>query len=437
MSSVALVVLDTLRKDAFDQFFDWLPGMRFENAWSTSHWTVPAHSSLFTGKYASEVNTYARNRHLNCDEDTIAEVLSESGITTRGFTTNAAITSEFNFDRGFEEFEGSWHVTPFNENVIDWSNFGPEVEGIGKYPKAMYSSIVSEKNTLESIEYGIRLFLRENGIWQQNGDLGGEEALSYISKSSFGPDEFLFINLMEAHGPYKAPKEYRTVESDSGEGISRTLRKEPVDESQIREAYDDCVRYLSDIYRSIFDQLNSHFDYIITLGDHGELFGEHDVFQHDYGIYPELTNIPLCITTPENTEESIEEIVSILDVHKTIANIFDVSIESRGQDLLDTPESRTYLTEYHGIPLQGKIDSLYEEFPSELVEKYDQPLAGIVCPEDYYGYQTIDEFVETGNATLQSPQAELDRLKPEPSRDTESKELSGDMKARLKDLGYL
>ncbi|WP_262180173.1 hypothetical protein [Haloarcula laminariae] len=60
MPNIAVVVLDTLRKDAFDGHFDWPPSVSFENAWSTSHWTVPAHRSLFTGQYPSETGVRAR-----------------------------------------------------------------------------------------------------------------------------------------------------------------------------------------------------------------------------------------------------------------------------------------------------------------------------------------------------------------------------------------
>lgn len=54
MGNIALVVLDTLRKDLFDAHFGWMPGERFEHAWSTTHWTAAAHASLFTGLYPSE-----------------------------------------------------------------------------------------------------------------------------------------------------------------------------------------------------------------------------------------------------------------------------------------------------------------------------------------------------------------------------------------------
>ena len=43
--SVAIVVLDTLRKDTFDRYFEWVEGTVFDNAYSTSHWTVLTHVS--------------------------------------------------------------------------------------------------------------------------------------------------------------------------------------------------------------------------------------------------------------------------------------------------------------------------------------------------------------------------------------------------------
>jgi arylsulfatase len=45
MASVAVVVLDTLRYDTFEEAFDWLPGRRFTQAYAPSHWTIPVHGS--------------------------------------------------------------------------------------------------------------------------------------------------------------------------------------------------------------------------------------------------------------------------------------------------------------------------------------------------------------------------------------------------------
>lgn len=52
--SVALVVLDTLRKDTFDRHFKWLPGVNFEDAYAPADFTTPVDGSMFTGLYPSE-----------------------------------------------------------------------------------------------------------------------------------------------------------------------------------------------------------------------------------------------------------------------------------------------------------------------------------------------------------------------------------------------
>ena len=64
MTNIALVVLDTLRYDAFEEFFDWLPGVRFTNVFSPGHYTIPAHAGIFTGQYPSEVGTHAKSEDL-------------------------------------------------------------------------------------------------------------------------------------------------------------------------------------------------------------------------------------------------------------------------------------------------------------------------------------------------------------------------------------
>ena len=83
--NVAVVVLDTMRKETFDGNFSWLRsrGVPFDNAWSTSHWTIPAHASLFTGLYASEAGTHAKNRTLLSTEHNLSGHLSEAGYISR------------------------------------------------------------------------------------------------------------------------------------------------------------------------------------------------------------------------------------------------------------------------------------------------------------------------------------------------------------------
>jgi len=129
MTNIALVILDTLRKDTFEDYFDWLPGERYEHAWSSSSWTVPAHGTLFTGRYPSEVGVYAKHESLTYDRPVLAEILSSAGYTTRGFSVNPNITETFEFTRGFDEFHYSWSGKRHEEDVFDWSEFISEKFG--------------------------------------------------------------------------------------------------------------------------------------------------------------------------------------------------------------------------------------------------------------------------------------------------------------------
>lgn len=103
--SIAVVVLDTLRKDAFDEYFDWLHGRRFENAWSPSHWTTPVHAWMHTGRYSNETGVYADRQQFDCEYTSLAEDLQAAEYQTRYLSCNVNVTPYFGFDRRFDEFE--------------------------------------------------------------------------------------------------------------------------------------------------------------------------------------------------------------------------------------------------------------------------------------------------------------------------------------------
>jgi arylsulfatase A-like enzyme len=251
MVNVAVVVLDTLRKDSFDEFFGWLPGMRFDNAWSPSAWTTPVHAALFGGFYPSELGVFAKTEALNVDQPVLAELLSEAGYTCRAFSANANIASAFKFDRGFDSFQHSWRGKKFDDDIFDWASFINETRDMGpsRFLRAMYRCIISDVDTLASLNYGIKMKARDMGIDRIAGDDDGAQlALERIRETEFEDKEFYFINLMEAHGPYDPPANYRTTEYAESPNSYDTIGDDPSESTTvIRQAYDDSVEYLSDI----------------------------------------------------------------------------------------------------------------------------------------------------------------------------------------------
>ncbi|WP_458208979.1 sulfatase-like hydrolase/transferase [Haladaptatus sp. NG-SE-30] len=435
--NIALIVLDTLRKDAFDEHFDWLPGTWFEQAWSTSHWTVPAHASLFTGKYASEVGVYAGAETLDCERPVLAEQMNDAGYTTRAFSANVNISPSFGFHRGFDQFEGSWRLVALNENVFNWDDFIARTrdKGFKRFPLALWECLQSDCDTVASLKRGAFMKLRDMGYGKQTQDDGASEALEFIQKTSFGDSEFLFINLMEAHSPYVAPSEYQSVEPPEIRGLEMSFTGVTDDPNDIRQAYHDEVRYLSDMYKEIFRVLRTEFDFILTIADHGELLGEHGGWEHMYGLHPELTHVPLSLYNGEEEVTRREESVSLLDVHQTVLATAGIDADSRGRDLRKNLGDGEYLTEYHGISnLHAK------SLENKGIEDYDHmrtDLNGIVH-KDFYGYETFQGFEELGRRPYKQPQNRLTELMSELNRRDIKEEENFDeaVLQQLKDLGY-
>ena len=354
----------------FDKHFDWLPGKRFERAYSTANWTVPAHASLFTGLYSSEVGVHAKNMYFDADEPAIAEQLREQGYTTRAFSANTNVSGHFDFDRGFTQFDAPEKMEHLNDDdQFDWRNYNRNADstGIEKYLKALYACLRDDSATIPSLITGFEL-LRYGGNPTEYG--GSIEALNWLDDVKFGDREFLFLNLMEAHEPYRAPAEYQTVEEPELTDSVGDISIGEVDARRTKQAYDDCARYLSDIYKEIFEDLSSEFDYVITLADHGELLGEHNSWGHEYGVYPQLTHVPLIISGGDLSETE-SRAVSILDVHRTIQMLAGVDGESRGRNLLEDLSTQPFLTEYHGLTAWSE-KKLKENGYKNVVNQYNQ-----------------------------------------------------------------
>ncbi|WP_135363166.1 sulfatase-like hydrolase/transferase [Halosimplex halophilum] len=446
MTNIALVVMDTLRKDSFDEHFDWLPGARYENAWSPGGWTVPVHATLFGGLYSSELGVYAKTTALDCEKPVLAEHLSRAGYTTRGFSANANIADAFQFTRGFDEFHHSWRGRRRDPDIVDWAEFISETRGEGptRFLRAVRRCFADDVDTVESLKFGVRMKARDLGIASIAGeDDGASEVLDLVESTDFGDDEFLFVNLMEAHGPYNAPEEYRTVDVSANPSFEETVGDGPeADPADVRQAYEDCVRYLSDVYRDIFAELREEFDVVVTLSDHGEMFGEDDVWGHNHGLYPELTHVPLTVWDGGDAVETREETVGLLDVYRTVLSAAGVADdEARGRDLRADRGSRSYLTERHGLRSERISHLRNQGYDEATVERYDAPLNGAVVEDGSYGCETLDGFRTWGDTDEATVRAAIDEVVDTLAvRDValgEGQDLPSDVEERLSELGYV
>ncbi|AAG19461.1 conserved hypothetical protein [Halobacterium salinarum NRC-1] len=446
-SDIALVVLDALRKDAFDAHFSWMDGVRYENAWSTTHYSPAAHGSLFTGKYGSEIGVHAKSPTLDCDQPTLAELLRDSGYETHGFSANTYISKYFDFDRGFDEFHSRTRVVGGNETAFNWPQFIKENKDAGwrKYPRLMREIARSDAKLLSSIKNGAEIKLKDIGLIDDDNTYeDGREALNYIQAASFASDhEFVFLNLMDAHGPYLAPPSYRTKEPE------RTLppatfsdAEDDVDSEALKTAYEDCVRYLSDIYAEIHEELLTEFDYVITLADHGEAFGEYGTWSHS-DLSPQVTNVPLAISSEDGLEEfsPTGKPVNLHDVFQTVLDLAGVEPETstRGQSLRAAKfdADRVAFLETHGLSNERLNGILEEEHSQEIVDKYDKRLSAIATASGYV-FEQFGETIESVGDPVPDAERRMQELAAGIDRRTDAKavEVSDEVYEQLEELGY-
>ncbi|WP_164471735.1 sulfatase-like hydrolase/transferase [Halosimplex salinum] len=436
MARIAVVVLDTVRKDAFDEHFDWLPGVHFQRAWSPSHRTPPVHASLFCGDYPSSIGVYSDSDALDTDGETIAEALGAAGYETVGFSANPYISPSFGYDRGFDRFHLPSELATLRDEIFDWGEFAERADagGVSKYLRAVAACLRSDSRSLESLRVGLDMWL-DGRVTSSSGGDGASEALSLVRSLDDGDDRFLFVNLMEAHEPYVAPSEYRSV--DLGEfpsTVEASFTAESFDPERIRSCYDDCVAYLSDVYRSIFAELRTKFDHVITCADHGELFAERGLWGHFYGLDPELTNVPLVVWSGERGTESRADTVSLIDIHATVAEMAGVSTETAGRDLRSRSRDEPAFTECHGIAR----DRLERLGARERTTDIGEPLCGGAAPPDYYGYDTVDGFEEQGSTTVENLTERIDRHREGlPRAGGEGDRVPSGAESHLEDLGYM
>lgn len=296
---VLLVTLDTTRADhlgCYGHAQETSPnvdnlaraGLLFERAFSTSSWTLPAHASLFTGKFprthgarydeegplkltsaieGPEQWDRYRARGMAADEVTLAGLLSEQGYQTAGFVAGPWMKRPFGLDAGFAHYDDSG---------IDQTNGRPAADV-----------------TLAAVRW-----LEEHA--------GGDRPL------------FLFLNYYDPHFPLEPPASFRERFVPAGQSLDELPR-----EQALLALYDAEIRYMDHHLGLLFQDLKQRglWDdcWVIVTSDHGELLGENGRIGHGRYLSRAELHVPLIVKAPADDPLAAEpgrvsEAVQLTDV---------------------------------------------------------------------------------------------------------------------------
>jgi arylsulfatase A-like enzyme len=298
--NILVIVVDALRADHLSSYGYERPtspnldrvaeqGVMFENAFSASSWTKPSHASLVTGRYIYEHGTDGQWRSLDDRYPTIGEALQMRGYRTGAFSANVWVFNRrFGFGRGFSRFEdhyrsiSSYAVNTFYGRVLEYYLFH---QGLGFDAKV-------DRRWAPDINRAL---------------------LGWIDKDPSRPF-FAFLNYYETHDPYVPPQPYRSMFSQLEEpgGLISTdwdmnhiyISLTPEQLQGEIDAYDGAIAYVDEhIGRLLGDLQNRDLaenTLVVITSDHGDMFGEHGLFEHTNSLYREVIHVPLMIWWPEH-----------------------------------------------------------------------------------------------------------------------------------------
>jgi arylsulfatase A-like enzyme len=290
-------------------------GAVFENAQSTASWTLPSHAAMFTGLFSSQHGCHDEHTYLDDTHTTLAQVLSEAGYDTAIFSGNPWLDDQTGVTRGFARVHPSWR---------DYS-LG-NLFAVGRleilFLKGGQDKGAGESNTA----------FRD---WLSREPAGGRPF-------------FAFVNYMEAHAPYHQipfeeqerylPAGATRAEADAAARrymskmmFANDYKATPADRELAIAQYDGGIHYDDARFGELIDALREagklDNTLVIVNGDHGELFGEHDVYSHDLALYHPLVHVPLVLHYPGHVPQGvrIDRPVQLIDVFPTVLEVAGLS----------------------------------------------------------------------------------------------------------------
>jgi arylsulfatase A-like enzyme/Tfp pilus assembly protein PilF len=337
--NLLVITLDTTRADAVGLYgnrdavtphIDELgrSGIVFEQCYSPVPLTLPAHCSLFTGRYPIAHRVRNNGTYvLPAAEQTMARVLKDRGYETAAFVASFTVAAKFGLAQGFDVYDEDFET---GRSIL---NFTAEIP----------ADRVTEK------------FSR----WL-DGRTGGK---------FFG-----WVHFYDAHSPYVPHGE--TTAGAGGEPWS---------------LYEGEVRFVDAHIGKIVQALKAKGAYentvIVIVGDHGEAFGEHKEQGHGIFCYEESLRVPLVLHNPRlfRSPKSVAGRVRLVDVMPSLLELLKAPTPSAVQgrsfwDLVDGREKEkreVYFEslfgqeEFNWAPLTGLIDGpdKYTSLPD--AELYD------------------------------------------------------------------
>jgi len=332
--SLLLISLDSVRADFVGAYGAALPhapgrsptphldrlaseGIVYENARSTTSWTLPAHASLFTGVPELVHGVEQDGERVPATRPTLAETLAGAGYRTSGVYSGPYLDPRHGFARGFERYEAGYGealARAVDERVVAQRL----LDGIdvGREPERAQVAV----RRLGNAEREIEVASHRDVSSQRVTDLALEEL---ARAAEDGRPFFLFAHYFDPHFDYVPPPPWdRAFDPDydgaldgrdffTNPGIAPFDAASPT--GRRRAASERDLEHLEALYAGEIAWTDAQIGrlleglarlgldgetLVVVVADHGDEFLEHGSIGHRQTLYEEVLRVPLILRPP-------------------------------------------------------------------------------------------------------------------------------------------
>jgi arylsulfatase A-like enzyme len=333
--SLILISLDSVRADFVGAYGPRLPhaggrsptpsldrlaaeGVVYEDARSTTSWTLPAHVSLLTGVPELVHGVEQDGQSIPPGLHTLAEVLRGAGYRTHGVYSGPYLDPRYGFARGFERYEAGYG--PALARAADEVKVASRlVDSIDVARQPERARVAVERRRLA--ELAQELASRRDTSAERVTDL----ALAELARAA--RDErpfFLFAHYFDPHFDYAPPelfarafdpdypgtldaRDYFTnpaiaaFDESSPSGRRRVVSERDLE--HLRALYAGEIAWTDSQLGRLFDALErrglARNTLVVVVSDHGDEFFEHGSIGHRRTLFEEVLRVPVILRFPE------------------------------------------------------------------------------------------------------------------------------------------
>jgi hypothetical protein len=336
--NVLLLVIDSLRAQSLVcaelqiPFFRRLCGetINFRRAHATECWTLPAHMSMFTGLLPSEHRAHFQTMQYVEPAPTIAELHSREGFHTEVVTRNSIFDGTIpGITRGFL----------LNSQLLSERSGLDPLLMILALSKPRFRRQIHATGFFHPLQRANREFVMRFARATLPADrLALAHVLDRIAElRRRGRRFFIFCNLYDVHAPYPPAegsilRPFRSLKGLAENcmlpfvlpclGRHRYLRPgfqlSEVSRRMLLGRYHRAIelmdRKLEEFYAAARDAGYLDDTLLIITSDHGEAFGDHDLYLHDASVYQTHLHVPLWVRHPDRAPEVVDDAISTRDL---------------------------------------------------------------------------------------------------------------------------